>query len=133
MRQEIDGSQAEQLESVPCGQTLQDKDNGRSKEELSPAWIKDKETTYFSFLRSRRPPELTCTERFLGGQRRDGATDHSTFFQLSRNLHARIHLDVEIHAHTGEGPQPGQMWTQGQTKQGDWPGEAQKDHPIEVI
>ena len=56
MKQEIDGPQAEQLESVPCGQILQDKDDGRSKEELSPAWIKDKETTYFSFSRSRRPP-----------------------------------------------------------------------------
>ena len=58
LRHEIDGPQAEQLEPVPCGQILQDKDNGRSKEELSPAWMKDKETMYFSFLRSRRPPQL---------------------------------------------------------------------------
>ena len=47
MRQETDGPQAEQLETVP----LRD----RSKEELSPAQINDKETTYFSFSRSRRP------------------------------------------------------------------------------
>ena len=52
---EIDGSQAEQLKFVPCGQIFQDKDYGRNKEELGPAWIKDKETTYFSFLRSMRP------------------------------------------------------------------------------
>ena len=75
MRQEIDGSQAEQLESVPCGQTLQDKDNGRSKEELSPAWIKDKETTYFSFLRSRRPPELLMRRTLPQGSEKGGAPD----------------------------------------------------------
>ena len=56
LRQEVDGPQAEWLESVPYGQILQNKDNGRGREELSPAWIKDKETMYFSFLRSRRPP-----------------------------------------------------------------------------
>ena len=56
VKQEMDGPQAERLESVPYGQILQDKDNGRSKEELSPAWTKDKETMYFSFLRSRRLP-----------------------------------------------------------------------------
>ena len=65
---------------------LQDKDNGRSKEELSPAWMKDKETTHFSFLRSRRPPRLhTCTERLLRGQRREGAPDHNMFGLFSRN------------------------------------------------
>ena len=37
MRQEIDGPQAEQLEFVPCGQILQDKD----EEELSPAQLRD--------------------------------------------------------------------------------------------
>ena len=47
MRQEIDGSQAKQLESVPCGQILQDKDYGRSKEELRPALIKAKDHIYF--------------------------------------------------------------------------------------
>ena len=41
LRQKIDWSQAEQLETAPCGQMLQDKDYGRSKEKLSPAWIKD--------------------------------------------------------------------------------------------
>ena len=42
MRQVIDGPQAEQLESVSCGQILQDKAKGRSPEELHPAWVKDK-------------------------------------------------------------------------------------------
>ena len=58
MREEVDRPQAEQLESVPYGQILEDKSNKRSKEGLSPAPIKDKETTYFSFLRPRRPPKL---------------------------------------------------------------------------
>ena len=58
VRQETDGPQAKQLKTVPCGQTLQDKGDERSEEELSPAWIKDKETTYFSSSRSRRPPWL---------------------------------------------------------------------------
>ena len=64
MRQEADGPQAAQLESVPCGQMLQDEEG----EELSPAQIRDyivlileaKETyfSYFSFLRPRRPSRL---------------------------------------------------------------------------
>ena len=32
-------------------------DSVRGREELSPAQIKDRETTYFSFLRSRTPPD----------------------------------------------------------------------------
>ena len=32
-------------------------------------------------------------------------------------------------AHTGKGLESGQMWVQGQTKQDDWPEEAQKDCP----
>ena len=53
--------QAEQLQSIPCGHILEYKGNGMSKKKLSPPWIKDKGTTCFSFLRSRRPPELhTC-------------------------------------------------------------------------
>ena len=44
LRQEIDGPQAEQLEMI-----------AGAEEELSPAQIRDKETTYSSFWRSRRP------------------------------------------------------------------------------
>ena len=46
---------AGQLESVPCGQILQDKDNRRKEEKLSPVQIRGKKTTCSSFLRSRRP------------------------------------------------------------------------------
>lgn len=58
VRLEIEGPQAEQLKTAPCGQTLQDKGDDRSEEELRPAWIKDKETMYFSFSKSRRLPWL---------------------------------------------------------------------------
>ena len=64
-------------------QIFQDKDNGRSKEELSPAWRENKETTYFSFLRSRRSPRLHkdfCAKRLLRGQRTQGTPDHNMFF-----------------------------------------------------
>ena len=37
VRLEIEGPQAEQLKTAPCGQTLQDKVDDRSEEELSPA------------------------------------------------------------------------------------------------
>ena len=73
VRQEIDGSQAEQLESVPCGQILQDKDCG-SKEE----------TTNFSFLRSRRPPELHICRKIPQGSEKEGVPDDSTSYQLSQ-------------------------------------------------
>ena len=54
----------EQLEFVSCGQMLQDEDNSRREENLSPAQIRVKETIYFSFLRSRRPSQLhMCRKR----------------------------------------------------------------------
>ena len=37
----LDGSQAEQLESVPCGQILQYEDNSKREEKLSPVQIRD--------------------------------------------------------------------------------------------
>ena len=62
VRQEIDGLQAEQLEFVPCGQILQDEDNGRRRiGEAGPCPDK-RETTYFSFSRSMRPSQL-CMHR----------------------------------------------------------------------
>ena len=82
VKQEIDGSQAEQLESVPCGQILQDKDYGRSKNELCSAWIKDKKNIYFSFLRSRRPPELHMPRKFSQVSEKGVAPDHSTSCQF---------------------------------------------------
>lgn len=37
VRLEIEGPQAEKRKTVPCAQTLQDKGDDRSEEELSPA------------------------------------------------------------------------------------------------
>jgi hypothetical protein len=50
----VDGPQAEQLELGPCGQILQDEDKSKREEKLSPAQIREKETTCFSFSRSKR-------------------------------------------------------------------------------
>lgn len=57
----------------PGGQALQNKDNGRSEEELSPARI-EKETTYFSFLRPRRPPKLHTGTMVPQGSEQGGGT-----------------------------------------------------------
>ena len=48
----IDGHQAEQLEFVSCGQMLEDEDNNRREEKLSPAQVRDKEYTHFSFSKN---------------------------------------------------------------------------------
>ena len=95
MRQEIDGPQAEQLESVPCGQTLQDEDNSRSREELRPAWIRDKETTYFLFLRSRRPPRLHVCRKAPRGQKGRGHHPIIGGVNLPIGLCTRIHILVK--------------------------------------
>ena len=52
---EVDRVPAEQLEFVPCGQSLADEGDGRREKELSPAQIRGKEITCSSFSRSRRP------------------------------------------------------------------------------
>ena len=77
LRQEIDEPQAEQLELVACGQILQDQDNSRSREELSPAQIKDKETTYTSFSRSRKPSRLHMRRNTPWRSNKEGAPSHS--------------------------------------------------------
>ena len=87
LRQEIEGSQGEQLESVPCGQISQDEEDSRSREELSPVQIREKETTYFSFSRSRDFPDYADIERLLGGQR---GVIHDA--KLPTGLFGRIHL-----------------------------------------
>lgn len=69
LRQETDGAQAEQLQSVPRGQELPDKECGRSRQEPRPAWIKDKTIAYFSFLRSRRPPQRHMRKKGSSGVR----------------------------------------------------------------
>ena len=73
LKQEIDGPQAEQLGLVPCAQMLQDEDNSRSEEEMSTAQMRDEETTYLSFLRSRRPPPLHMHRKAPWGSKREGA------------------------------------------------------------
>ena len=88
----MDGSQAEQPESVPRGQILHDKDDGRSKEELCPSWIKDKDTIYFSFFRSRSPPELHMCRKIPQGSEKGGVPDHNASSQLLRDPGSRIHL-----------------------------------------
>ena len=55
VRQEIDGSQAEHLGLVPCGQIVQ---NSRSERGAGPRPDKREKTTYSSFSRSRRPSQL---------------------------------------------------------------------------
>ena len=83
---------AGQLESVPCGQTLQDEDNSRREEKLSPAQIRVKETTYFSFLRSRRPSQLYMCIKSLEGSQREGASPIVGDVSLPTGLFTRIHL-----------------------------------------
>ena len=49
-------------------------DNGRGREELGPAQIKDKETTYFSFFRSRRTSWLHMQKDSLGAKKGGGTS-----------------------------------------------------------
>ena len=48
LRQEIEGSQVEQLEAVPCGQILQDKDSARTKKELHSAGVKGRDHLFLT-------------------------------------------------------------------------------------
>lgn len=85
---------AEQSESVSCGEILQDKDYGRGKEELHPAWIKDREHV-FLILEFR---EISRTKHLhkswgLQGSEKAAAPDHSTAYQLPRDPSHRSHLD----------------------------------------
>ena len=61
LRQEIDGPQAGRVELVSCGQTLQDEDNSR-REKLGHA---QRQTSYFSFPRSRTPSQLHMHRKAL--------------------------------------------------------------------
>ena len=72
LRPETEEPHMEQLESVSCGQTLQDEDNSRREEKLSPAQIRVKEITHFSFLRSRRPSQLHIHRKALWGPKGKG-------------------------------------------------------------
>ena len=67
------------LEPSPCGQILQNKDNGRSKEKLSHAQIKDIETTYFFILEVKETSQTTREQKFPQGSKKGGAPDHNMF------------------------------------------------------
>ena len=58
----------------PRGQILQDKDNGRNKEELSPVQIKDKGAKCSAVSDSLQPQGLQLSMEFLG--RNTGVTCH---------------------------------------------------------
>ena len=91
LRQEIDGPQAAQLESVPCGQILQDKDNSGSREELSPAQIRDKETP-FLILEVKEAFLTTHTQNGSSGVKGEGTPPIGGDVNLPTGLFARIHL-----------------------------------------
>ena len=90
---------------------------------MHPTWRKDKEITYFSLLRSRRPSKLHMHRKIPQASGKGGVPDHS------QQPFARSHRGSKTGMHTGEGPALGQIWTQGQTKQDDWPGEPWKHWP----
>ena len=81
LRQEIDRSQAEELETVLCGLILRDEE-----EELSPAQIR---ATYFSFSRSRRPSQLHMCEEVPWRSKRE-------WHQSTHRRLTRFHPGYEI-------------------------------------
>ena len=129
LRQEVDGAQAEHLESVSCGQILQDKIMTGSRRIWVLLWYERKRAHISHSWGQGDLPPYTCAEKFLRGQRREGAPGHNTFCQLPRDPHAGIHLGYKMCVHTGKDPEPDQIWTQSQTKQDDWPEETQKNCP----
>jgi len=97
LRQEMDGPQAEQLEPVPCGQILWDKDNSRREKTLSPAQIRDNKTRYSSLLRAKRPSRLHRHRK--APQKSEGREHHPTVSDVNLPiiLFAGILLDQEMH------------------------------------
>ena len=77
VRQKADGPQVEQLESVHCGWILQDKDNSRSREELSTAQIKDH--TFLILEAEDNQPQVH--REAPRGSKRGGAPPHSRWCQ----------------------------------------------------
>ena len=72
-RQETDRSQTEQVKSVPCGQTLEDGDDGKNEKELSPALVRYEETTYF-FLKFKETFLITQVQKVSSGIKHAGCT-----------------------------------------------------------
>ena len=106
------------MELLSHGQILQDKDYGRSRGELDPACGENKETTYFSFLRSRRPPSLPIHRKPPSGSKREGRHPRVGDVDLPISLCAGIHLGYEMRTHTGEDPEIKQKLRTRQSKTG---------------
>ena len=97
LRQEIDGPQADEVELVSCGQTLQDEDNSR-REKLGHA---QRETSYSSFRRSRTPSQLRMHRKAL---QRSKLGYHPLIddVNIPIGLFTRIHFGEEmwcVHTH----------------------------------
>ena len=100
-------------EFVSCGQILQDEDNSMREEKLSPAQIRVKETTYFSFLRSRRPSQLhMCRKAPRGKKKRRGLHSIGGDVNLPIGLFTRNYLAERWTRTLGR--------TQSKTKFGLW-------------
>ena len=77
LRQEIDGPRLSSWSLSPVDRYSKMKIIAGAKEELSPAQKKDRETTYFSFSRLRRPSRLHTCRKAPRGAKREGAPPHS--------------------------------------------------------
>ena len=74
----------------------------------------------------------TLTERFLSAQKREGHQKVVHPVNFPETL-AVASIMAKRCTDTEEGPESGPMWTQDQMMQDDWPEEARKDCPIQVI
>lgn len=117
LRQGTDGPQAEQPESVPCGQMSQ---NRRREEKPSLVQIRDKRSHNPHPPSQGDPPNHMCTESLLE-VKRDG--HHLTGSDAN---HPQASSVESISRHTGENPEIFQIRIQNQAKQGGWPKETQK-------
>ena len=89
LKQEIDGLPAEQLESVHCGQILQDEDDRWSERGAVPD---EREPTYSHSRGQGDLPNDACTESLLKGQRRRGHYPIIGDVSLPIDLFNRLHL-----------------------------------------
>ena len=65
----------------------------KSREELSPAWVKKIRRPHISHSWDQGDlPNYTCRERFLGHQRRERVSVNNMSCQPPRNSHAEIYL-----------------------------------------
>ena len=74
LRQEIDRPQGKHLEFFPVDRNSKTSIAGQSREELSPAQIRDKRPHIPHSQSQGDLPNYTCTERFLASQKGGGAT-----------------------------------------------------------